>query len=384
MLNQVVSRTLTRPAACSRVAIVMWIVSPWARLVSSRLAARGLSVHCVDFQPWGKGGAYLDARDPVQAERINEFRTMVDSVQTVRTPRSLPFRLAYAAQQLRSFVHRCRADVVLTLGGGSDAAIAYLSGIRPYFVYVAGSDVLMAGWPQRQVARFTLASAAGVVANGKHLAARTLDVAPAASVMPWYHGIDVAFFRLAEAPVTAPRFVCARPFLPVYDNATIIRALGSLPRVPPNLDVSFLSKGPLLSEAIALADAVIAREWRDQVRFGGWVSDAGMVKALHSASCYISASLSDGTSNSLLEAMACGLFPIVSDIPANREWIIDGDNGMLFPPGDHLALARCLERAVGERAWMSSVLETNRRLVEERANVDTNMRTLSDLLSSLC
>ena len=341
-----------------------------------------MSVHVVDFQPWGGGGGYLDTRDPFQAESIGEFRATVATVHTVRTPRSLPFRLAYAAQQLRSIVRRCRADLLLTLGGGSNAAIAYLSGIRPYFVYAMGSDVLMAGWPHRQIARFTLASAAGVVANGRHLAARTLDVAPDASVIPMYSGIDLAFFQSAELRVTAPRLICSRGFLPVYDNETIIRALGSLPYVPSNLDVSFLSTGPLLSEVIALADAVIPREWRDQVRFLGGVSGASMVKALQSASCYVSASLSDGCSGSLLEAMACGLFPIVSDIPANREWIIDGDNGMLFPPGDHLALARCLERAVGERAWMSSALDTNRRLVEERANVDTNMQALSALLSS--
>src|SRR5262249_18912344 len=121
----------------------------------------------------------------------------------------------------------------------------------------------------------------------------------------------------------------------------------------------------------------------DQMRFVGWVSDAGMLTALHSASCYVSASLSDGTSSSLLEAMACGLYPILSDIPANREWVVDGENGMLFPPGDHSALARCLERAISERPWMSSAREMNRRLVEERANVDVNMQTLSDLLRSL-
>ena len=363
----------------------MSIVSPWARLVSSRLAACGLSVHVVDFQPWGRSSGYLDPSDLNQSESINEFRTMLASVNIVRAPRALAFRLAYAAQQLRSIVHRCGSDVLLTLSGGSDAAIAYLSGIRPYVVYVAGSDVLLAGWPQRQAGRFTLAGAAGVVANGKHLAARTLVVAPAASVNAWYHGIDVGFFRLAEAPVTAPRFACARPFLPVYDNATIIRACGLLRHPPRDLDVSFLSFGPLLSQSMALADAVIAKEWRDQVRFVGWVSDTGMLDALHSASCYVSASLSDGTSTSLLEAMACGLFPIVSDIPANREWIVDGENGMLFRPGDHVALAGCLERAMSERAWMSSpARETNRRLVEERANIDTNMQALSDLLNSLC
>lgn len=373
------------PPACSRVAILMPIASPPLRLIASRLSALGVSVHVVDFQPWGRrGGGYLDARDPIQAKSIGEFQATVAKVHSVRTPRLLPFRLAYAAQQLRSVVHRCRADLLLTMFGGSAAAIAYLSGVRPYVVYAMGSDVLMAGWPHRQIARFTLASAAVVVANGRHLAAKTLDLAADASVIPLYHGIDLAFFRSAEPRVTAPRFICSRAFFPIYDNATIIRAFGSLTHVPPNLEVSFLSTGPLVSEAIALADAVIAPGWRDQVRFVGYVAGAGMLKALQSASCYVSASLSDGTSTSLLEAMACGLFPIVSDIPANREWIVDGDNGMLFPPGDHLALTECLERAVGERVWLSSAVESNRRLVEQRANLDTNIQALSDLLSSLC
>ena len=45
---------------------------------------------------------------------------------------------------------------------------------------------------------------------------------------------------------------------------------------------------------------------------------------------YISATKSDGSSLSLLEAMGNGVIPIVSNIPSNREWVVDGVNGKLF------------------------------------------------------
>jgi glycosyltransferase involved in cell wall biosynthesis len=46
----------------------------------------------------------------------------------------------------------------------------------------------------------------------------------------------------------------------------------------------------------------------------------------------------------LLEAMATGRPVVVSDIPANREWVIEGESGLLVPPGDAAALSEALLR----------------------------------------
>ena len=53
-------------------------------------------------------------------------------------------------------------------------------------------------------------------------------------------------------------------------------------------------------------------------------------KTLADSDIYISASASDGTSSSLLEAMACKVFPVVSDIPANHGWVQPGETGYFF------------------------------------------------------
>ena len=52
------------------------------------------------------------------------------------------------------------------------------------------------------------------------------------------------------------------------------------------------------------------------------------------ADVYLSASHIDGSSVALMEAMACGCPALVSDIPANLEWIEDGEQGWVFRDGD--------------------------------------------------
>jgi glycosyltransferase involved in cell wall biosynthesis len=149
------------------------------------------------------------------------------------------------------------------------------------------------------------------------------------------------------------------------------------------MSLSFLSSGPLLAEAIAMADSLLPKSLRNRVVFRGGVSDAEMKDELDSASFYLSASLSDGTSSSLLEAMACGLLPIVSDIAANREWIVHESNGLLFAPGDHVRLAENIRRAIDREPWMTAARVTNRRLVEDRANIDLSMSALLETLEAV-
>ncbi len=75
-------------------------------------------------------------------------------------------------------------------------------------------------------------------------------------------------------------------------------------------------------------------------------------------------SLSEGFSLALVEVMACGLAPIASDIPGNRETVHDGENGVLIPPGDAAAAAAAIERLRGDRELLERLREAARAVGE--------------------
>lgn len=81
----------------------------------------------------------------------------------------------------------------------------------------------------------------------------------------------------------------------------------------------------------------------------------------------ISVTTHDGTPNTLLEAMACGSFPIAGDIESLREWIEPGVNGLLVDPGDPAELAEAVVHALDHPDLRASASEKNLALIAERA-----------------
>ena len=85
------------------------------------------------------------------------------------------------------------------------------------------------------------------------------------------------------------------------------------------------------------------------------------------AQIFVSPSQHDGTPNSLLEAMACGCFPIVGDIESLREWITPGINGLLIDPTDPAALADAIISALESPELCYRAKAINQTLIKERA-----------------
>ena len=65
-----------------------------------------------------------------------------------------------------------------------------------------------------------------------------------------------------------------------------------------------------------------------------------MEAVFNSADFLLQASRREYSGYAVLEAMACGVIPVVTDIPSFRRMTDDGRYGILFPPGDADALAR--------------------------------------------
>ena len=93
----------------------------------------------------------------------------------------------------------------------------------------------------------------------------------------------------------------------------------------------------------------------DRVQFGGQVSQTSLPRWYHMADLYISPSHVDGSSVSLMEALACGVPVLVSDIPANKEWVSEGVNGWLFPDGNADILAEKILAVITQRKKLADI-----------------------------
>ena len=88
------------------------------------------------------------------------------------------------------------------------------------------------------------------------------------------------------------------------------------------------------------------------------------------ADVMVSVSVHDGMPNSVLEAMACGCFPVVGDIESLREWITPGVNGLLVEPTKPQSLADALVLALENPVLRTEVAAINRDLIARRAGVN--------------
>ena len=261
--------------------------------------------------------------------------------------------------------------------------MAWASGFRPYAIYTVGSDVLLATGMRRMISGFVFSHAALIVSNGKYLASRTREISPGSRVEPLYIGVDTSRFAFgAKRNSSGTRLVSSRGFIPVYNNEAIIKALALMETAAERVTATFVSSGPQLSEVRQLADRVLPANVRPNVAFMGGADGQTMAKVMREADVYVSMSRSDGTSTSLLEAFACGAFPVLSDIPANREWLdATIPNMLIVPLDDDNALARALTRAVEDQPLREKAAAHNRSLVEQRADTRKTMPRLLDLLS---
>lgn len=106
----------------------------------------------------------------------------------------------------------------------------------------------------------------------------------------------------------------------------------------------------------------------DHVRFLGERSD--VAKLLPHLSASVLASGYEGQSNAIMESMAAGLPVVASDIPGNRDLVIDGQTGSLFPPGDRGEFARCLHRVLEDRELARRMGEAGARRMREEFTVN--------------
>jgi L-malate glycosyltransferase len=326
---------------------------------------------------------------------VMETRPLPANVAPVKWTGGAKARLAIEERlalmpEFENILSSIRPDVVHAGPVPSCAFMVALAGFRPLLAMSWGSDLLVQTERDpaaRWMARYALNHSDILIADCGAVArkARQLVNYPADRIVQFPWGVDLELFnpglpaiRLRRPPGWENAFVIlsTRSWEPEYGIKFLLQAFHSAHQRESRLRMLLLGSGSLREEILATI-----RDLRldSAVYAPGQVPESQLPGYFQAADVFVSSAYSDGSSISLLEAMATALPVIVVDNESNREWITPGNGGLLTAYGDTNSLGQALLQVAAmdaEQRWHWG--RHNRRIVEERANWRKNVGLLLD------
>lgn len=360
-----------------KIAILASAGSPWVVEVVGCFVAAGFEVHLLHVF-MEEQHTYSDPSDTRIQAQFEHLYGLVARVTRLNLPGFGMRKYLLLGKLIRKTLMGGDQECLLTLYAGGFGLSAMLSGVRPYAVYALGGDVLDVSGYRQHLTRLVFERAILVPANGEFIASEARRLAPRARIVPLLHGIDPGHFVPGIPDSDCVRVICSRGFQAVYNNATIIRALAAMPDLAVPWRFVFAAGGPLMEDCRALAIELMREDQLRRIEWCGGLSQKQLLGEFQRSHIYVSMSRYDSTSMALLESMACGCYPIVSDIKPNQPWV--GEHGRRVGVEDHEALAREVAAAILDPARRDAARGPNRDLVLSRADGRETLKTLIPLL----
>lgn len=256
----------------------------------------------------------------------------------------------------------------------------------PYVISLRGGDVpgtearLERAYRLLQpVRRVVLRRASAVVANSEGLRALSEAADPIpVGVIP--NGVDAEFFTPASMPREGPfTFLFVGRLQAQKSVHLLLQAAARLQRESAaRFRVLVVGDGPLKPELQRLSAAL---ELEGLVTWHPWCTREALLTHYRSADCLVNPSLYEGMPNAVLEAMACAVPVIASDVAGNNTLVRNDETGALFASGDVTQLVEAMHRFLGEPAATRAMGIAARRRVSTTLSWQSVAREYMELLS---
>jgi len=315
---------------------------------------------------------------------------VVHQIPLPKTFRKLSFIAAALVTPL--MIRKIKPDIVhgnylLTYGFYSA-----LANYHPLLQMAWGSDVLIApkNWLYRPFIKYALKCADLVTVDcesGRNAIIELGYPAEKIIVFPW--GVDLTYFNPKVVGDEIRQslgwddnliVVCTRRHESVYGLNDLIDSIPEIITKCRDARFLFIGDGTLTEE---LKQQVIQLGVEEYVKFTGEICNSDIGRYLATSDVYVSPSLSDGASVSLLEAMACGMPVVVTDVEAIMEWVEDSKNGFIVPVGDSSLLADKICLLIENGDLRNLFGKRNYEIIRERAIWDDNVQFLKKIYYEL-
>ena len=273
------------------------------------------------------------------------------------------------------------------------------TGFHPFVLTLWGSDIYI--YPKQSKeneakAKFVLSKADLVTSPSQDL--RRVAIGLGASPDNYYiilWGVDLSRFNTQidgdevrknlNIKSGDPVVLSLRSFKPLYNIDIIIQAIPYVLNEIPYAKFILINnlKGSYGDEERKIRELADRLKIGDAVKFVSAVEHEELPKYYRACDVYVSVPSSDGCSVSLLEAMACGIPPIVSDLPSPKEWVKDGESSCVVPVRDPIALAHAIISLLKDKEKQRLFAQRNLILVKEKADHYVHMQHMEELYFKL-
>lgn len=303
-----------------------------------------------------------------------------------------PYTLPRSANKLRYIIQKVEPDLIHAMRIPFEAMLTAIA-LRgspqiPLVVSVWGNDFTLHASSSRIMSEYThevmaRADALHTDTNRDKLVAREwgFNAHNPVIMQPCAGGVDMGVFfpRPLENDPDVFTIINPRGYRAYVRNDTFFRSIPLI--IKERTDVRFIC--PSMEGEIQAMQWISSLDISRYVRLLPPQLPGQMADLFRESQITASITTHDGTPNSLLEAMACGCFPVVGDIDSLREWITQDVNGILIDPGNPEQLAEAILKAIDDIKMRESARKINTRLVEERAEYQTMMAETARFYKSI-
>lgn len=195
----------------------------------------------------------------------------------------------------------------------------------------------------------------------------------------WYQDIKPADlyeeFGIQENAFVAINVANARPMKAIPD---LVRATYHLPSDLP-FHLILVGKGMDTKE---IQELVQTSPHKDRIHICGYRNDPLSLVAA-SDTFVLSSHYGEAITKSVIEAMALGTTPIITDIPGNRALVNHEQNGLQVPPNDPVAIAEAIHNLQQNPDWNARLGEKARSHIFDNFNIATTVQQTKELFVEL-
>jgi glycosyltransferase involved in cell wall biosynthesis len=267
-------------------------------------------------------------------------------------------------------IHQANSYAFLTLNAAKKFNI-------PKILTAWGSDILVlpkTNWLLKKMVQYNLRNASAFTSDSIYMAAEMQRLVPEKKL-----NIRIANFGIEIIDLQIPKENIIYSNRLHKKNYRIDRVIEGFKKFIDNTEdqswkLVIAGTGEETEALISLTEKL---NLKSNVEFVGWVDKLKNAEYYTKAKLFISIPQSDATAISLLEAMAYGCIPVLSDLPANNEWIKNGENGIIVNSLDDNFFERAFKLNIAE------VASLNKMIVEEKGTKLANKNVFTQLYDSL-